>query len=346
MQNDDLPELVFFDPVGHESHFADGHPERPERIEAIRLGLQAMGWWDRFPHLPAMEVPWPILEAVHTPAYLHQLENACRNGVWLDMDTYTTPASWRLALAAAGGSLAVAQAVWNAQAWRGFALARPPGHHACPDRGMGFCLLNNIALAAEYLLQQHGAQRLAIVDLDLHHGNGTQEIFYQRSDVFYISTHQSPLYPGSGAVEEVGYGKGEGFTANLPLPPGSGDMAFAAGMDELILPLLERYRPEAILVSVGFDTHWRDPLGSLQVSAQGHHDLIRSLTRFADRHCAGHIALFLEGGYDLQAGSACAQAYAAALLGQPFVDPLGPAPRKESDHWRIWLKRAQAFWKV
>lgn len=350
MLNDQIPDLVYFDPIGHEAHFADGHPERPERIEAIRLGLQAQGWWERYPHLDAITVPQSVLEAVHTSEYLRQLENASRNGVWLDMDTYTTPASWRLALAAAGGSLAVTRAVWGvsgaARAWRGFALARPPGHHACSDRGMGFCLLNNIALAAEDLIQNHGARRLAIVDLDLHHGNGTQEIFYQRSDVFYISTHQSPLYPGSGAVEEVGYGRGEGFTANLPLPPGSGDTAFAAAMDDLILPLLERYRPEAILVSVGFDTHWRDPLGSLRLSAQGDYNLIRSLTQYADRHCAGHIALFLEGGYDLQAGAACAQAYVAALLDQPFTDPFDPAPGAESDHWQVWLRRARAIWDV
>ena len=346
MESDSTPELVYFDPVGHEAHAAQGHPERPARIEAIRWGLQTLGWWDRYPHLEPREAPQPVLEAVHTPAYLRQLENACRNGLWLDMDTYTTPASWRLALNAAGGSLAVMRAVWQSRAWRGFALARPPGHHACSDHGMGFCLLNNIALAAEDLLQNQGARRLAIVDLDLHHGNGTQEIFYQRGDVFYTSIHQSPLYPGSGAVEEVGFGKGEGFTANLPLPPGSGDVAGAAAMEELILPLLERFRPEAILVSVGFDTHWRDPLGSLRFSAQGHYDLIRSLTQFADRHCAGHIALFLEGGYDLPAGSACAQAYTAALLGQPFADPLGPAPGPESEHWRPWLERAKALWEL
>ena len=346
MQTDATPDLVYFDPLGHEAHSAAGHPERPERIEAIRQGLKALGWWECYPHLAPLDVPRAVLEKVHTTAYLRQLENTCRGGEWLDMDTYTTPASWSLALKAAGGSLAVAEAVWKSQAWSGFALARPPGHHACSDRGMGFCLLNNIALAAEYLLQQHDAKRLAIVDLDIHHGNGTQEIFYERSDVFYLSTHQSPLFPGSGAVEEMGYGAGQGYTANLPLPPGAGDDAFNAGMEQFILPLLERYRPEALLVSIGFDVHWRDPLGSLRLSADGHYGLIRSLTRYADRHCAGHIALFLEGGYDLQAGAACAQASVAGLLDLPFRDPLGPAPGAESDHWRAWLQRAQAQWDL
>ena len=341
-----MQELVYFYPEGHASHYAAGHPERPDRIEAICTGLQELGWWESFPHLEPMALPQAVLEAVHAPGYLRQLESASRAGRWLDMDTYTTPASWDLALSAAGGSLAVVDEVWQSRAWRGFALTRPPGHHATPDRGMGFCLLNNIALAAEYLHQEHGAQRLAIVDLDLHHGNGTQEIFYERSDVFYLSTHQMPLYPGSGAIEEIGFGAGEGFTANLPMPPGSGDTAFGAGMEGFILPLLERYRPEGILVSIGFDVHWRDPLGSLRLSAQAHGELIRSLTHFADVHCAGHIALFLEGGYDLPAGAACAQASTAALLDLPFSDPLGPASGAEVDHWQHWLKRAQALWSL
>ena len=339
-----MHELVYFDPAGHASHYAAGHPERPERVEAIRQGLQALGWWESYPHLEPMPLPQSVLEAVHTPGYLRQLEAACRAGRWLDMDTYTTPASWELALRAAGGSLAVVDEIWHARAMRGFALTRPPGHHATSDRGMGFCLLNNIALAAQYLIQEKGAQRLAIVDLDLHHGNGTQEIFYERSDVFYLSTHQMPLYPGSGAIEEIGSGAGEGFTANLPMPPGSGDAAFGAAMQDFILPLLERFRPQAILVSIGFDVHWRDPLGSLRLSAQAHGELIRSLAHYADRHCAGHIALFLEGGYDLPAGAACAQASVAALLGLPFEDPLGPALGTEGDHWQHWLKRAQALW--
>ncbi|HWQ83247.1 MAG TPA: histone deacetylase [Anaerolineales bacterium] len=344
MQSDTIPDLVYFDPIGHEAHYAAGHPERPERIEAIRQGLQSQGLWEPYPHLAPRQIPREILEKVHTPQYLRQLENACWGGEWLDMDTYTSPASWVLALNAAGGALAVAETVWQSQAWRGFALARPPGHHACSDRGMGFCLLNNVAIAAEGLIQAQGARRLAIVDLDLHHGNGTQEIFYERSDVFYISTHQTPLFPGSGAIEEMGFRAGQGFTANLPLPPGAGDSAFSAGMEHFILPLLEKYHPEALLVSIGFDVHWRDPLGSLQLSAEGQYRLIRSLTQFADLHCAGHIALFLEGGYDLQASSVCAQASVAGLLNLPFHDLLGPAPGEEGEHWQVWLERARKQW--
>jgi acetoin utilization deacetylase AcuC-like enzyme len=211
---------------------------------------------------------------------------------------------------------------------------------------MGFCLLNNIALAAEYLIQEHGAQRLAIVDLDLHHGNGTQEIFWLRPDVFYLSTHQMPLYPGTGWLDEVGSGPGEGFTANFPLPPGSGDEAFSTVLDELVLPLLSRFAPEMVLISVGFDPHWREPLGHLQLSAGVYGHLMARLAAWADRACEGKIALVLEGGYDLDASAACAQAIVSALLGRTYVDVLGPSPRPEGNSWQANLQRALKIWDL
>jgi acetoin utilization deacetylase AcuC-like enzyme len=209
---------------------------------------------------------------------------------------------------------------------------------------MGFCLLNNVALTAEYLIQEKGASRLAIVDLDLHHGNGTQDIFWRRSDVFFISIHQSPLYPGTGGLDEIGAGPGEGFTANFPLPPGSGDQAYQAFMETLILPLLDRYGPEMLLVSFGFDPHWRDPLGHLLLSAGVYGELIRSLTNWADDRCDGRIAVVLEGGYDLEAGAACGQACVAALSGLPWQDPLGLSPRMEAKSWQYVLQAAKGFW--
>jgi acetoin utilization deacetylase AcuC-like enzyme len=212
---------------------------------------------------------------------------------------------------------------------------------------MGFCLLNNVALAAAHLIASPpGAQRLAIIDLDLHHGNGTQDIFWSRGDVLYISTHQSPLYPGSGSLDETGAGLGKGLTANIPLPPYTGDQGFAAVMDKLILPLLNRFDPQMLLVSVGFDTHWRDPLGSLGLSALGYGDLIARLAQWADHNCAGKIALFLEGGYDLEAAKACVSAAVAALLDFPWQDPLGPAPYEESMAWRSVLLAAQSIWSL
>jgi acetoin utilization deacetylase AcuC-like enzyme len=349
-----MPEkdLVLFYPEGHEAHFALGHPERPERVETMRLALQSAGWWQGFPHLEPSPPSIGLLQSVHTSQYLKTLETACRQGEWLDQDTYTTPASWDLALKSAGGAIAIASAVWKGGSGRaalhptGLALTRPPGHHATPGWGMGFCLLNNVALAAENLIQDQGARRLAIVDLDIHHGNGTQDIFWRRQDVFYLSTHQFPLFPGSGRVDEVGGGPGAGYTANFPLPPGSGDQAFYAVMSELILPILERFAPEMLLVSIGFDAHWRDPLGSLQLSASAFRDLLAELVAFADRHCSGKLALFLEGGYDLQAAAACALASVSALLNRPWQDPLGPAPYVEDTSWRIMLQRAKEIWKV
>jgi acetoin utilization deacetylase AcuC-like enzyme len=346
------PNLAFFYPEGHEAHFEAGHPERPERVETLRRSIQAAGWWDPYPKLTPILPDRDLLQSIHTRSYLSELEAACRRGQHLDMDTYTTPSSWQLALNSAGGAMATAVQVWHAgnqeipEKTRGFALTRPPGHHATAGRGMGFCLLNNVALAAEYLLQKEGAKRLAIVDLDLHHGNGTQDIFWRRGEVFYISTHQSPLYPGTGTLEETGAGPGQGCTANFPLPPGSGDQAFQEIMDVLILPLLDRFSPEIVLVSFGFDTHWRDPLGHLQLSAAAYGDLIARLAGWVDHHAHGKIALFLEGGYDLDAAAACGQSIVAALLNQVWRDPLGPSPRQEGRSWQAMVRQARAIWGV
>ncbi len=340
-------DLVYFYPEGHAAHYATGHPERPERIEVMRQSLETAGWWTGYPQLAPLSMTRDELALAHQPAYLDVLHQACQRGAWLDGDTYTTPASWQLALNAAGGAAAVAQAVWQGQAGRGFALTRPPGHHATQRYGMGFCLLNNVALAAAHLIaSQSGAQRLAIVDLDLHHGNGTQDIFWSRKDVLYISTHQSPFYPGTGSLDEIGAGPGEGLTANFPLPPHTADQGFQSVMEALILPLLERYHPQMLLVSIGFDTHWRDPLGSLALSAAGYRSLIASLTKWAENNCTGKIALFLEGGYDLEAAKACASAVVAGLLDLPWQDPIGPAPFEENLNWRSMVKAAQHIWKL
>ncbi|MFC1996214.1 histone deacetylase [Chloroflexota bacterium] len=339
-----MHEIVFFYPENHTNHFEYGHPERPERVETICRALTDAGWWDIHPHIGPVELSIEVLSAIHETNYLRLLEAACSHGRHLDMDTYTTTKSWELALNAAGGAAAVAEAVWQGNAARGFALCRPPGHHATPGRGMGFCLLNNVALAAEYLQQALGAQKLAIIDLDLHHGNGTQDIFWWRGDVLYISTHQSPHYPGTGHLMETGSGTGEGATANFPMPPMTGDDGFQAVMDEGILPLIDRFSPEMLLVSYGFDTHWRDPLGNLLLSAGGYASLITSLTQWADNNCGGRIVLVLEGGYDLEAAAACGVGVTAGLLGEGWEDPIGLSPSPEGDGWRSMLVQAKVIW--
>ena len=193
-----MEEIVYFYPEGHENHYEPGHPERPERIEVIRDSLQKGKLWEPYQKLAPLTLSSEILQFIHSPAYLNLLEMTCKRSGQLDMDTYTTQATWMLAHHAAGGAAAVASYVWERQACRGFALTRPPGHHATHGQGMGFCLLNNIAISAEYLIRTYNVKKLAIIDLDLHHGNGTQDIFWKRNDVLYISTHQSPFYPGIG----------------------------------------------------------------------------------------------------------------------------------------------------
>jgi acetoin utilization deacetylase AcuC-like enzyme len=340
-----MEEIVYFYPEGHQNHYKKGHPERPERVEIIRTALLNAGLWDPYPIVAPVILSETQLQSVHSSAYLNLLEMTCRRSGHLDMDTYTTSASWDLARRAAGGAAAVASSIWEGKVKRGFALTRPPGHHATRGQGMGFCLLNNVAIAADFLINNFDVKKLAIVDLDLHHGNGTQDIFWFRDDVLYISTHQSPFYPGTGRLEDVGEGDGEGWTVNFPVPPGSGDAAFTCLMDELILPLLDQRNPQMILVSYGFDPHWLDPLGQLLLTADVYGRLIQKLCSWADTHCQGRIGLFLEGGYDLNAASACSQAVISAMIGKSWSDPY-PCPYEENNAWLITLKKAHSVWKL
>jgi len=341
-----MEEIIYFYPEGHEEHFFPQHPERPERIEAVRTALKKRDLWDVFLKLPPLHLDERILTGIHTKKHLENIENTSQWGGHIDTDTYLTKASWKLALNAAEGGAAVADAVWKREAKRGFALTRPPGHHATATQAMGFCLLNNIAISCEYLLQEMGAQKLAVVDIDLHHGNGTQDIFYNRGDVFFVSTHQYPLYPGTGRLRETGDGDGEMMTANLPLPPYSGDHAFNAAIEEVVIPLLTLKEPEMILVSAGFDAHWRDPLGQLLISAEMYGKMIQSLAAWADANCQGRIALLMEGGYDLEGGSACAFAAVSALLGQPYHDSIGGAPWEETNRWEDVIRQAKDLWQL
>lgn len=337
-------ELVFFYPENHVGHAETGHPERPERVETIQSMLVKRGLFEKYPLLEPNELPFEILYTIHDQNYLDRLKKSSQLAQRFDMDTYLTQQSWQLALNAAGGATAVAESVWKGEAKRGFALCRPPGHHATHNQAMGFCLINNIAVAAEYLLQVHGAKRLAIVDIDVHHGNGTQDIFWQRSEVPVFSIHQLPLYPMSGYLQETGEGDGEGYTVNLPLPPFSGDQARITAFDRVVLPILYRYQPEMVLVSYGYDAHWRDPLAQQLTSADNYGQSISKLIDWCDRSCEGRLAVFLEGGYDIEAGKACTMAVTQALLGEPWEDPLGPSPRDEGNTWEEVINQAVGMW--
>jgi len=317
-----------YDPLCLE-HNRWNHVERRERLETTMQVLRETGLPDRLVKVEATPVPMEHLLEVHLQQYIDQVRKvADEGGGNLDPDTYVNSHSYEVALLAAGGMLNLVQAVLQGRVKNGFALVRPPGHHAMPSRGMGFCIFNNVAVAAKYALKQNGLSRILIVDFDLHHGNSTHEVFDDTSEVLYFSTHQYPYYPGTGHWDSIGRGEGEGFTVNVPLPAGVGDEGYECVFDEILYPIAERYHPELILVSAGYDAHWADPLGMMQLSVEGYACLTRTLKEMAEEFCGGHLVFTLEGGYDLKALAHSIAATLQILLGDEEInDPLGPSPR-------------------
>jgi acetoin utilization deacetylase AcuC-like enzyme len=313
-------------------HDLESHPENAARFDLLEPTMAELPP-SVAQRLDAVEASDDAILRVHPSAYLHALEAACLQGpAYVDMaPTYVTQASMGAARRAAGGTLAVLAHVLDGKARTGFALVRPPGHHATATRAMGFCLLNNIAIAARRALDS-GLQRVMIVDFDVHHGNGTQDIFMSDGNVLDISTHQYGIYPGSGAMSDVGLGPGAGKMVNIPLHPHSGDEAFEQIVNALIVPLGKRFKPDLILMSAGFDSHWRDPLGQLQLTCTGFHMLARNVVHLAEEVCGGRVMAVLEGGYDPEALSGSVRAVAHALAGLPAPpDPLGKGGYLEPD---------------
>jgi acetoin utilization deacetylase AcuC-like enzyme len=290
-----------------------GHPERPGRLQAICDHLQRTGTWPRLLHLEPPPVDERLLRMVHPAAYIRAIESACRAGTTaLDPDTVASPGSWEAALRAAGALTRAVDAVVEGEADHAFCAVRPPGHHASADRAMGFCLFNNVAVAARYA-QAKGRARVLIIDWDVHHGNGTQAIFEQDASVLYFSAHQWPYYPGTGRREERGRGAGQGFTVNVPLAAGSGDAELVAAFRQDLLPRAEAFAPQLILISAGFDAHRDDPLAGLAVTEDGYAELTRLTLELARTHRCGIVSA-LEGGYDLRALGASVDAHLRALL--------------------------------
>jgi acetoin utilization deacetylase AcuC-like enzyme len=245
------------------------------------------------------------------------------------MDTPVSFGSFEAALYAAGGVIKATDAVMTGEVNSAFALVRPPGHHATRDKGMGFCLFNNIAIAAKYALDKYTVKRIAIIDFDVHHGNGTQEAFESNSSVLYVSTHESPLYPGSGSINEIGTGEAKGTKINIPLPAGCGDTEYERCYTEVIVPVVTRFKPELILVSAGYDAHFADDLAMMQLTVSGYGMIVKFIKDLADSLCNGRIILTLEGGYNLNALAASVKATFDVLLGASEIqDPLGKANRK------------------
>ncbi len=302
-------------PAGGERHAMVGHPEDPSRVDAVLAGIGDLNLGDALVTVEARPAPPQALELVHDRAYLEGLATFCTaGGGAIDADTYATEATWDIARATAGGGLAVIDSLRRAGNGIGFVVARPPGHHALRDRAMGFCLVNNVAVAAATLAAQ--GERVLIVDWDVHHGNGTQAVFWNDPDVLYASVHEWPLFPWSGAAREVGGPAAMGRTLNVPLPPGAtGDVARRA-IEELIAPAAEKFGPTWVLVSAGFDAHRADPLADLAWSSGDFAAIARTVAELVPGR--GRLVLFLEGGYDLSALRASVTATLGALTQDRF----------------------------
>jgi acetoin utilization deacetylase AcuC-like enzyme len=303
------------DPLFREHLVGVQHPERPERYDAVMNALAYHGLSSRLQRVDARPASEDELLLCHTKPYLDTARRDVASGrPYLSTgDTDITPNSWDVAVRAVGGALNAVDTVMTGAAKNAFCCVRPPGHHANVSRGMGFCLLNNVAIAARYAQRKHGVERVMIVDWDVHHGNGTQDIFYSDPSVFFFSSHQWPLYPGTGRADETGEERGEGSTMNFPLPAGSGRSEVLGAMQQSLVPAAENFRPDLLLISAGFDSRIGDLLGRFTLSDADFFDLTHLVMEIADRHAAGRVVSLLEGGYNLEGLASAAAAHVEAL---------------------------------
>lgn len=293
-----------------------GHPERRARLESMVQHLKDQLLWDEVLHLQPQLAARRALLRVHSPAHLDRVAALAQveRPTYVCQDTAGSSSTHRATLLAAGAPLTAIDALLAGRADHAFCCMRPPGHHAEVEQIMGFCFFNNAAVAAHYLRAECGCDKVAIIDWDVHHGNGTQHIFEADGSVFFCSIHQSPLYPGTGAADERGLGAGRGQTLNIPVPAGSTDADYLRHFTDTIIPAIDQFQPDFILLSAGFDAHRSDPLGQILLSAEGYGELTKLVLQLATRHCAGRLVSLLEGGYDLEATAASAAAHLRALL--------------------------------
>ena len=308
---------IYTNSIFHRHDTGPGHPETADRLDAAmhgvdRAGLTANVIRDREIHADTGR----IIAKVHTPDLEQELEDACRGGYRLfhSLDNPISSSTFAAARTAVSTALSAAEDVWrNNDAQRAFVVARPPGHHAERAEAMGFCFFNTIACVAEWLREQPGIERVFIFDFDVHHGNGTQHLFEERDDVYYSSMHRYPFYPGTGAADEIGIGKGRGFTKNIPFDGGTGDPAYLRAVENDIVRIIDDYKPNAILVSAGFDAHRRDPLGGMNVTEQAYGEITRRIVETAERHAGGRVLSLLEGGYDMEGLAASVAEHLVAM---------------------------------
>jgi acetoin utilization deacetylase AcuC-like enzyme len=318
---------LVYEPIYLE-HDTGDHVENYRRLVDAMSHLEEAGIKEKLISLPARVASLEELGMIHAPEYISYVKSKAEDGGgWLDPDTVICPKSYEAALYAAGGVLVAAEAVMSGKVNNAFALVRPPGHHATHDRAMGFCIFNNVAVAAEFALREFGLNRVLIADFDVHHGNGTQDAFYDDPNVLYFSTHQYPFYPGTGWIDEIGTGAGEGATVNFPMVAGWGDEEYLRAFNEILVPAARRFRPQLILVSAGFDAHWADQLAAMQVTILGFAQMTTILEELAAELCQGRLVFALEGGYNLGVVASSVRAVFDVLLGNSEIDdPLGKAP--------------------
>ena len=330
------------------NHFAGQlHPERPARIAAMiemAESLKRSALKHSAPRAASMEE----LMLCHSQEYVATVERTAHSEATdFDPDTHASAATWTTATLAAGGVLTAVEAVLDGEVENAFAVVRPPGHHALPQSAMGFCFFNNVAIAASWLIKVRRMRRVLILDWDVHHGNGTQEIFYESPEVLYMSIHQYPFYPGTGWLDQIGTGAGAGFTVNAPMPATFGDNEYLRAFDQLLMPIAQQFKPEFVLISAGFDAHYRDPLGGMRITEAGFLEMTRRLQLLADECCEGKMVAALEGGYDLRALADCGRIVidelgrdseehiTAARDGQRAVPIIQRASYFLKDYWQI-----------
>ncbi len=294
------------------------HPETSRRARIVQERIRASELKDHLLWLEPEEAEPLCVEKCHTPAYRRFVEESSgQKRTQLDAgDTWASPESYRVALLAIGGVMMAVDSVMEGRCRNGFVCSRPPGHHARPEAAMGFCLFDQIAIAARYAQEKHGLERILIIDWDVHHGNGTEEIFYQDPSVFYFSTHQHPFYPGTGAANDTGKGAGAGFTLNVPLPAGCGLIEYRDAFQNQLVPAANRFKPDLILVSAGFDAHREDPLAGMHLEDEDFAELTHYVRNLAEEHCQGRLVSILEGGYNLQVLARSVEKHLAVLCGQ------------------------------
>jgi acetoin utilization deacetylase AcuC-like enzyme len=337
---------LIYDPIFLEHITPRNHPEQPERVQAAMQVLEALNWLERdgLVVMPPRAASVDELAAVHDRAYIQRVKAAAeevaleeqqggRNTRFFATDTYVSAQSYAAAIKAAGAPLTAIDAIMDGQIDNAYCLVRPPGHHALPDEAMGFCLFNNVAVAAQYALDHYGLERVMIIDYDVHHGNGIQDIFYTDPRVLYVSLHQAPFYPGTGLSDERGEGAGLGTTINIPLPATTGYETYEPIFRQVIAPAADRFDPQLILVSAGFDAHWHDPLGQMNISTAGFARLTGIIIELAQYLCNGRLVMVQEGGYSLDVMGAAVATCINWLLGDDAaVDSLGPPPTTPDFH--------------